>query len=166
MQGVSSKEIPITFSSRQSGSSKLSLRDQVEFILNLPKLAFHSHKDFIKYSVVGSSGVLINLGGYVFLTRYMGMAEEIAPLISIEVSLISNFLFNNFWTFKKRNPSPFLSRLMQFHLVAGFTGIINYTAFFIMFKALMINDILANLIGIAVAAILNYLINSNWTWKR
>jgi len=55
---------------------------------------------------------------------------------------------------------------MQFHLVAGFTGIINYTVFFIMFKALMVNDILANLIGIAVAAILNYLINSNWTWKK
>ena len=166
MQGVSSKEIPITFSSRQSGSSKLSLRDQVEFVLNIPKLAFHSHKDFIRYSVVGSSGVLINLGCYVFLTRYIGIAEEIAPLISIEVSLISNFLFNNFWTFKKRNPSPFLSRLMQFHLVAGFTGIINYTVFFTMFKALMVNDILANLIGIAVAAILNYLINSNWTWKK
>jgi dolichol-phosphate mannosyltransferase len=166
MQGVSSKEIPITFSSRQSGSSKLSLRDQVEFVLNIPKLAFHSHKDFIRYSVVGSSGVLINLGCYVFLTRYMSVAEEIAPLISIEVSLISNFLFNNFWTFKKRNPSPFLSRLMQFHLVAGFTGMINYTVFFIMFKALLLNDILANLIGIAVAAILNYLINSNWTWKK
>ena len=166
MQGASCKEIPITFSIRQSGSSKLSLRDQIEFLFNIPKLGFHSHKDFVKYSVVGFSGVLINLGGYILLTRYFGMAEEVAPLISIETSLISNFLFNNFWTFKKRYPSPFLSRLMQFHLVAGFTGIINYTAFFIMFKALMINDILANLIGIALAAILNYLINSNWTWKR
>jgi dolichol-phosphate mannosyltransferase len=166
MQGASCKEIPITFSIRQSGSSKLSLTDQIEFLFNIPKLGFHSHKDFVKYSVVGFSGVLINLGGYILLTRYFGMAEEVAPLISIETSLISNFLFNNFWTFKKRYPSPFLSRLMQFHLVAGFTGVINYTAFFIMFKALMINDILANLIGIAVAAILNYLINSNWTWKR
>ena len=166
MQGASCKEIPITFSIRQSGSSKLSLTDQIEFLFNIPKLGFHSHKDFVKYSVVGFSGVLINLGGYILLTRYFGMAEEVAPLISIETSLISNFLFNNFWTFKKRYPSPFLSRLMQFHLVAGFTGVINYTAFFIMFKALMINDILANLIGIALAAILNYLINSNWTWKR
>jgi len=27
-------------------------------------------------------------------------------------------------------------------------------------------DILANLIGIALAAVVNYLINSNWTWKN
>ena len=166
VQGAKCKEIPIAFSRRQSGSSKLSLRDQIEFLFNIPKLGFHSHKDFIKYSVVGFSGVLINLGCYIFLTRYFGMAEEIAPLISIETSLISNFIFNNFWTFKTRNPKPFFSRLMQFHLVAGFTGILNYSVFFLMFKALMVNDILANLTGITVAAILNYLINSNWTWKK
>jgi putative flippase GtrA len=29
----------------------------------------------------------------------------------------------------------------------------------------MINDIFANLLGISAAAIMNYLINSNWTWK-
>ena len=167
VQGAKCKEIPITFSRRNSGSSKLSLRDQIEFILNIPKLGFHSHKDFIKYSTVGFSGLFVNLGSYIFLTRYLGVAEVFAPIISIEASLISNFLLNNFWTFKKRNiERAFISRLMQFHLVAGFTGIFNYITFFLMFKIVMVNDILANLLGIGVAAILNYLINSNWTWKK
>ena len=167
VQGAKCKEIPITFSRRNSGSSKLSLRDQVEFILNIPKLGFHSHKDFIKYSIVGFSGLFVNLGSYIFLTRYLGMAEVVAPIISIETSLISNFLLNNFWTFRKRNlERALISRLMQFHLVMGFTGIFNYLTFFLMFKIVMVNDILANLLGIGVAAILNYLINSNWTWKK
>ena len=167
VQGAKCKEIPITFSRRNSGSSKLSLRDQVEFILNIPKLGFHSHKDFIKYSTVGFSGLFVNLGSYIFLTRYLGMAEVVAPIISIETSLISNFLLNNFWTFRKRNlERALISRLMQFHLVMGFTGIFNYLTFFLMFKIVMVNDILANLLGIGVAAILNYLINSNWTWKK
>jgi len=30
----------------------------------------------------------------------------------------------------------------------------------------MVNDILAILLGIGAAAIINYLINSNWTWKK
>jgi dolichol-phosphate mannosyltransferase len=129
-------------------------------------LGFRTHKDFVKYSIVGFSGVLINLGAYVFLTRYLGMMPEIAPILSIEISLLSNFMFNNFWTFKKRLiQSYFLSRLFQFHLVAGISGILNYSIFFVSFRYLMINDIFANLLGISAAAIMNYLINSNWTWK-
>lgn len=165
-QGARSKEIPIVFLDRSSGDSKLSFADQVEFIWNIPKLGFHSHKDFIKYSIVGFSGVIINLGTYIFLTRYIGIAPEIAPILSIEFSLISNFLFNNFWTFKTRLvESRLLSRLFQFHLVAGFSGIFNYVMFFLCYKYLMMNDIVSNLLGICAAAILNYLINSNWTWK-
>ena len=165
-QGADCKEIPIVFSERSFGNSKLSLKDQLEFIWNIPKLGFRTHKDFVKYSIVGFSGVLINLGVYVFLTRYLGMMPEIAPILSIEVSLLSNFMFNNFWTFKKRLiKSNFLSRLFQFHLVAGISGILNYSIFFVSFRYLMINDIFANLLGIAAAAIMNYLINSNWTWK-
>ena len=166
-QGAKSKEIPIVFTARNAGVSKLSLRDQVEFLLNIPKLGFHSHKDFVKYSIVGSSGVLINLGGYVFLTRHLGIAPEVAPILSIEASLLSNFLFNNFWTFKYRIiKSGFSSRLFQFHLVAGLSGIINYAIFFAAYTSLMMNDIFANLLGIGVAALANYLINSNWTWKK
>ena len=95
------------------------------------------------------------------------MAEVVAPLISIEISVFSSFLFHNFWTFKKRNlERAFISRLMKFHLVVGFGGIFNYITFFLMFKIIMVNDILAILLGIGVAAIINYLINSNWTWKK
>ena len=167
VQGAKCKEIPIIFSRRNSGSSKLSLRDQIEFILNIPRLGFHSRKDFIKYSSVGFSGLLVNLGSYIFLTRYLGMAEVVAPLIAIEISVFSSFLFHNFWTFKQRNlERVFISRLMKFHLVVGFGGIFNYITFFLMFKIVMVNDILAILLGIGVAAILNYLINSNWTWKK
>jgi dolichol-phosphate mannosyltransferase len=166
-QGAKSKEIPIVFTQRNAGESKLSFKDQIEFLLNIPKLGFHSHKDFVKYSIVGCSGVLINLGGYILLTRHIGMAEEIAPLLSIEASLLSNFFLNNFWTFKTRIiHTGFVSRLFQFHLVAGVSGVINYAVFFLAYKSLIMNDILANLLGIGAAAILNYLINSNWTWKK
>ena len=38
-------------------------------------------------------------------------------------------------------------------------------AFLTLFLVFGLYDILANLIGIGLAAIVNYLINSNWTWK-
>ena len=166
-RGADIYETPIIFSSRKAGDSKLSFRDQIEFLLNIPRLGFRNAKDFIKYSLVGLSGVGVNLGIYALLTRYYDLSEAIAPIFSIEAAIISNFLLNNFWTFGKRlNQSRIRVKFFKFHLVSGLAAIINYLVFFILFFTFGIYDILANLIGIAFAAVVNYLINSNWTWKN
>tara|TARA_X000000368_G_scaffold80648_1_gene60461 strand:+ start:2050 stop:3177 length:1128 start_codon:yes stop_codon:yes gene_type:complete len=165
-RGADIFEIPIEFSSRKGGDSKLALRDQIEFLLNIPRLGFRNTKDFIKYSLVGISGVFVNLGLYTLLTRYYEVSELVAPLISIETALISNFILNNFWTFGKRTThSRIRIKFLKFHLASGFSALINYSVFLALFLVFLLHDILANLIGIALAAIVNYLINSNWTWK-
>jgi len=166
-RGAVISETPIVFSSRKAGDSKLSLRDQIEFLLNIPRLGFRNAKDFIKYSLVGFSGVGVNLGIYALLTRYYDLSEVIAPIFSIESALISNFLLNNFWTFGKRlSQSRIRVKFLKFHLVSGFAAIVNYLIFLTLFFTFGIYDILANLIGIAIAATVNYIINSNWTWKE
>ena len=165
-RGANISEIPIEFSSRQGGDSKLAFRDQIEFLLNIPRLGFRNLEDFMKYSLVGVSGVFVNLGLYLFLTRYYEISEVVAPLIAIESALISNFILNNFWTFGKRiTQSRIRVKFVKFHLVSGFSALINYSAFLTLFLVFGLYDILANLIGIGLAAIVNYLINSNWTWK-
>jgi len=165
-RGADISEIPIEFSSRQGGDSKLALRDQIEFLLNIPRLGFRNLEDFMKYSLVGVSGVFVNLGLYFLLTRYYEISELVAPLIAIESALISNFILNNFWTFGKRiTQSRIRVKFFKFHLVSGFSALINYSAFLTLFLVFGLYDILANLIGIGLAAIVNYLINSNWTWK-
>ena len=165
-RGADIFEIPIEFSSRKGGDSKLALRDQIEFLLNIPRLGFRNTKDFIKYSLVGISGVFVNLGLYALLTRYYEVSEILAPLISIETALISNFILNNFWTFGKRTThSRIRVKFLKFHLASGFSALINYSVFLALFLVFQLHDILANLLGIALAAIVNYLINSNWTWK-
>lgn len=167
LRGAKVKEIPIVFVKRKGGDSKLSLSDQWEFLLNIPKLGFHSHGDFVRYSMVGFSGVVVNLGGYWLLTRHLGVPAEIAPLLSIEASLISNFLLNHIWTFKNRGAKiPLTMRFLRFHLVAGVAGAANYGFFFVGYKVFMLNDLVANMLGIISAALINYLINSNWTWKK
>ena len=166
-RGADISEIPIEFSSRQGGESKLALRDQIEFLLNIPRLGFRNLEDFMKYSLVGVSGVFVNLGLYLFLTRYYEISEVVAPLIAIESALISNFILNNFWTFGKRvTQSRIRVKFIKFHLVSGLSALINYSVFLALFLVFGLFDILANLIGIGLAAIVNYLINSNWTWKN
>jgi len=166
-RGAKISEIPIEFTSRESGDSKLALEDQIEFLINIPKLGFRNLKDFIKYSLVGLSGVVVNLGLYTLLTRYYEVSEVFAPIISIETALISNFILNNFWTFGRRsNKSRIRVKFLKFHLVSGLAAVINYAVFLLLFLYFGVFDIFANLIGISFAAIANYLINSNWTWKE
>ncbi|MGB7934975.1 MAG: glycosyltransferase family 2 protein [Gammaproteobacteria bacterium] len=160
-------EVPIVFPDRQYGESKLSMRDQVEFLLNIAKIRFRQSEEFIKFLGVGISGVFVNLGIYIFLTRMMGVPIDLAPPIAIEVSIITNFLLNHYWTFTgRKTETSFLWKLFRFHLAAGIAGILNYTAFLILLKVFGLHDILSNIIGIGLGALVNYFLNSYWTWKQ
>ena len=97
----------------------------------------------------------------------MSVPVELAPPIAIEVSIISNFLLNHYWTFTGRTTeTSFLRKLFRFHLAAGVAGILNYTVFLMLLKAFNLHDILSNIIGISLGALVNYFLNSYWTWKQ
>ena len=165
--GAKILEIPIVFEARKYGTSKLAFRDQLEFLINLVKIRFHKSKEFIKFSVVGTSGVFVNMGLLLILTRLFGIALEYASLIAIEISIISNFVLNNIWTFRKRTVKiPLLKRFARFHIVAFSAGVVNYIILLSLHYGLGLTDVIANLIGIAAATIVNYVLNSRWTWKK
>lgn len=160
-------EVPIIFPDRIEGESKLSFRDQVEFLLNIGKIRFTNSAEFIKYCFVGGSGVVVNLGVYILLTRYYNLSPEQASPIGIEVSILSNFFLNNGWTFKLRAQiSSFRRKLAKFHLAAGVAGVANYGVFMMLMKGFGFNDIIANVTGITAGMLINYSINSFWTWKK
>jgi dolichol-phosphate mannosyltransferase len=117
---------------------------------------------------VGIIGVVVNLGAYLFLNRYFQIPLEIASLIAIEASIVSNFLLNNYWTFKYRvKKLPMYRRLINFHIAAGVSGIFFYYLFFLFLTTVLeINDVLSILVATATGTISNYTINSLWTWRK
>lgn len=160
-------EVPITFADRKIGESKLSLEDQVEFLLNVFRIRFRKSEEFIKFLLVGASGVAVNLGFYVLFSRALGLPLEVASPLAIEISIISNFLLNNSFTFGKRTAANGLKkRFLRFHLVAGAAGAVNYSVLLLLVKTFGLWDIAANLAGIACATLVNYVLNSRWTWKE
>jgi dolichol-phosphate mannosyltransferase len=160
-------EIPIVFSARLYGKSKLSFRDQVEFLTNLAKIRFRRSNEFIEFCIMGSSGVLVNMGGYILLTRFFGISMEIASPIAIETSILSNFFWNKIWPFRNRETESYcLTKLVRFHTVAALGGLTNYCLLLLLAKVLGWWDITANLIGIMVGTFINYSMNSLWTWKE
>ena len=123
-------------------------------------------EEFMKFAIVGASGVFVNMGCFFVFTRYAGIDIEIASPIAIEISILTNFSLNNLWTFRKRmTPVPFFSRLLRYHLVTGLAGIVNYITLLLLAKVFGIPDLIANLAGIILGMVINFFLNSLWTWR-
>ena len=57
---------------------------------------------FIKFSIVGSIGVGVNLGLLYILVEWFGLYYMLAAAISIGASVVSNFILNDKWTWRDR----------------------------------------------------------------
>jgi len=166
--GAKPIEVPIIFKDRVKGKSKLTLRDQIEFLVSITKITYRYSEDFIRYCLVGLVGMLVNIGAYLLLNRYFQIPLQVASLIAIEISIVSNFLFNNYWTFKTRPKKlSTIRRLLNFHIAAGISGLLFYYLFFLLLTTVLgINDVLSILLATTTGTISNYTINSLWTWRK
>ena len=123
-------------------------------------------EEFMKFAVVGGSGVIVNMGCFFLLTRYAELDIKYASPIAIEVSILTNFFLNNLWTFRnRRTPVPFWSRILRYHLVTGLAGVVNYFTLLLLANVFGIPDLVANLIGIVLGTLINFFLNSLWTWR-
>jgi dolichol-phosphate mannosyltransferase len=166
--GAKPIEVPIIFKDRVKGKSKLTLRDQIEFLVSITKITYRYSEDFIRYCLVGLVGMLVNIGAYLLLNRYFQIPLQAASLIAIEASIVSNFLLNNYWTFKTRPKKlSTIRRLLNFHIAAGISGLLFYYLFFLLLTTVLgINDVLSILLATTTGTISNYTINSLWTWRK
>jgi dolichol-phosphate mannosyltransferase len=154
--GAKPIEVPIVFGARRHGESKLALRDQLEFLVNIFRIRFRKSAEFIRLALAGTSVVIVNMVTYFDLTRGAGVRLELAAPVAIEVSLLWSFLCNSGWTLRHRNASPWPNRLARFHLVTLVGGMVNYVLLVLLATTVGIPDVLANLIGIAAGALVNY----------
>lgn len=122
--------------------------------------------EFVRFSVVGCSGTIVNLGAYYGLTRFLAVPIATASPVAIELSILWNFALNDLWTFAARRTgrSP-LQRLGRFHAVALVAGAINY-ALLLLLTGLGLWDIASNLAGIALGTLAKFGANSWWTWPE
>ena len=166
--GAKPIEVPIIFKDRVKGKSKLTLRDQIEFLVSITKITYRYSEDFIRYCLVGLVGMLVNIGAYLLLNRYFQIPLQAASLMAIEASIVSNFLLNNYWTFKTRPKKlSMIRRMLNFHIAAGISGILFYYLFFLLLTTVLgINDVLSILLATTTGTISNYTINSLWTWRK
>ncbi len=164
-------EVPYIFKERERGKSNLTFNEQLNFLKHLSHLAWFEGKikRFIKFCIVGASGFCVNLGLLAIFVEVVGMHKVWAQIPSYQISILTNFMFNEFWTFSdRRTPGlkSFLIRAVKFNLVSQVGWGINISVYYVALNAAGIYYIVSQIIAIAVATMWNFFSNLIWTWRQ
>ncbi len=172
--GFKIAEVPINFTDRTLGKSKIAPR---EYIADLLKYVISSRiKELIsgsfgKFLVVGGIGFVINAGVLKLLVDITHLDPSVSNLIGAGIAIFSNYNLNNLWTFKERkvvNLSSYLWKMLQFYVTSSLGVIIIQTG------AIFLGDYLFGkkfyflyfIIGTGFLLIWNFTIYNRVIWKK
>lgn len=171
LSGADVAEVPIHFTDRRFGHSKIApseyIRDVLLFIFRqrIKRLVYGS---FLKFCVVGTVGFIINTIVLEVVVR-SGFHPALGSAAGAELAIVSNFLFNNAWTFGSRKVvgGKMVRKFLQFNstsvgaivLQAGTVyvgthqfGVSTYRWFYIL--------------GVGFGLIWNYTMYSKVVWRK
>ncbi|MBN1190549.1 MAG: glycosyltransferase family 2 protein [Dehalococcoidales bacterium] len=162
-------EVPFIFEDRSSGRSKMKARQQLDYLQHILSLMRRKGElvRILKFLAVGLSGTAVNIGILRLVTATTSWSKYVALVPGIEVSIITNFLLNDFFTFSDRRTGKtgsFFARLLKYNMVSLSGAVINYAVAALLFSV-GLNIYLADFIGILIAFIWNFLFSTLWTWK-
>ncbi len=95
---------------------------------------------FLKFAVVGLVGAVIDFGVFNLLTATVTFFKQnaiYAQGISFSLAVISNFIWNRFWTYPDSRTKPLRNQLGQFILVSAIGLAIRTPVFAILEKILV-----------------------------
>ncbi len=134
---------------------------------------FQEHRQQLKkFALVGLSAAVINLGAMVFLVEVLDFKTDwlknIANFLSIEISVVYNFIFSRRWTWKHR-PQKYgrqlAAQFCSFNLAQGL-GILLRVALFALLDKFGVHYLLNVTIGMALAAAVNYALCDKLVFRK
>jgi dolichol-phosphate mannosyltransferase len=134
--GAKFKEVPLEFHVRNAGESKIESKTAKDILIVAIKLRWFDEftQKFFKFGVVGGFGFVVNtLGAKLFKSAFITPESNISVLNAVcnamaaELAIISNFTWNNVWTFSSDKITKFsalISKFITFNLSSLITGIL------------------------------------------
>ena len=162
-------EIPLTFEPRLHGKSKLDFSILWDFLISfLHTLSFRLlPRRAISFGLVGATGVIIQLTVTHALLNYYQLDFKEALPISVILAASSNYLINNSLTFRAQrlNGIYLFKGLLRFWLVASLPVIANIGLATTFYNVVARDTLMAQMSGIFVVFIWNYVASSRFVWK-
>jgi len=127
---------------------------------------------FLKFGIVGSSGIFVNFAVLYLCQEFLFRALEprdtrlsLSLAAAIFVATLNNFTWNRLWTWgdrKSRIRKHILIQLGQYFVACWLSIVLQFV--FTKILAHYLHYLVANLFAIGIAALVNYLANDAWTF--
>jgi dolichol-phosphate mannosyltransferase len=117
-----------------------------------------------RFVLVGGSGVLVNSLTLFVLYGMAGMPFIVASAVSVELAITNNFVWNDIWTFARCGGSG-LVRFARFNLVSLMGLVVTTSTAWLLVHVVGVHYLIANLVGISLASICNFVASVRWTWR-
>ena len=118
---------------------------------------------FIKFCIVGFSGVFVDFGITYFFKEVMKLQKFLANAIGFTTAATTNYMLNRVWTFDSHNPQVF-QEFSRFFII-GLIGLgINSAIIWLMNEKFKVNFYLSKLAATVIVTGWNFLINAYFTF--
>lgn len=178
--GAKVKEIPLKFQVREKGSSKIDTDTAKDIFRTAILLRWNDDftQKFLKFGLVGGFGFIVNVvGARIFKTAIINSGLDISLVnglsnaLAAELAIISNFTWNNLWTFSKERITSFsqiVPKFLTFNFSSIITGIVIPSTIIALLTALFGDYLfLYQVIAIFLLTIpLNWLVYNKIIWKK
>lgn len=165
-------EVGYVFREREIGESKVSAKQYGEYIQHLLKLRFDlwQIERFIRFGIVGFSGVFVDLGIFYLLREGLALGLTRSAIISAEIAILNNFLWNDLWTFgdisrQQKGLKKQIKRFLKFNIICLAGLILNVLIVNLLYNVFDWNEYIAKLIAIAIVTIWNFWFNLKLSWR-
>jgi putative flippase GtrA len=125
--------------------------------------ARHNWVQLLKFSTVGGSGYVVNLGIYVAALTLIGLDYYIAATISFLVAVTNNYLWNRIWTFRDQR-GHFGAQGLRFLVVS----VAAYAANILLLTLLIafgLGEIVSQAFAIVLVTPINFIGNKLWSFR-
>ena len=173
-------EVGYVFQERQDGESKVTWRQYVEYLQHLVRLRSDGRLEkfqerfpidrFLKFGAVGFSGVFVDLGVFWILSNGFGLEAVTATILSAEVAVLNNFIWNDRWTFGDRSIQQpgrrsMVRRFLKFNVLCLVGIVFQGTLVGLMSNVAGVPAIGAKLLAIGIVMLWNFWINLKLSWR-
>lgn len=165
-------EVGYVFREREIGESKVSAKQYGEYIQHLLKLRFDlwQIERFIRFGIVGFSGVFVDLGIFYLLREGLALGLTRSAILSAEIAILNNFLWNDLWTFgdisrQQKGLKKQIKRFLKFNIICLAGLILNVLIVNLLYNVFVWNEYIAKLIAIAIVTVWNFWFNLKLSWR-
>jgi putative flippase GtrA len=118
---------------------------------------------FLKFSIVGFSGMIVDFGITYFCKERIRINKYVSNSVGFTMAASWNYAFNRVWTFRSNDPA-YIIQYSKFLAIAIIGLLISNGIVYILNEKRNLNFYLAKLVAIFIVVIWNFLANYRFTF--